>query len=127
MAAGEHEPEPFVGDHRRVLAARDVRHRLLQLAGQQRLLVSQHRLAPQSVDGAALGGGEDPAGGLGRDAVARPAVQRDGEGVLHRLLRAVDVPAERPGEDRHGPAELRAERAGDRVGRRAGGGRAAQP
>jgi hypothetical protein len=126
MAAREHQPEPLVGDHRDVLAARHVGHGLLQLTRDQRLLLAQHGLAPQPVDRPALRRRHDPAARLGRDAVARPAVERDGVGVLDGLLRAVDVPAQRPGEDGDRAAELGAEGAGDRVGRRAGGG-AAQP
>ncbi len=121
VAAREHEAEPFVGDHLGVLAGQ-VAHRLLELAHEQRLLLAQGRLAPQPVDRAPLRGREDPRRRGGRDAVARPAVQRDGVGVLHGLLGAVDVAAQPAGEDRHRAPELRAEAAGDRVGRRAAGG-----
>ena len=121
VAAGEDEAEPLVGDHRLVLAGQ-VAHRVLELAREQRLLVAQRRLAPQPVDRAALGRGEDPRGRGGRHAVARPAVQRDGVRVLHGLLGAVDVPAERAREDRHRAAELGPERPCDRVGRGAAAG-----
>ena len=127
MAAGEHQAQPLVGDHRCVLVARDVSHRLLEVTRDQRLLLAQDGLPAEPVDRPALRRREDPAGRLGRDAVARPAVERDGIGVLDGLLRAVDVAAQRAGEDRDRAAELRAEGAGDRGGRRAGGGRAAQP
>jgi hypothetical protein len=117
MAAGEDEAEPLVRDHRRVLAGQ-VTDRLLQPAREQRLLVAQRRLAPQPVYRAPLGRGDDPRRGRGRDAVARPAVQRDGVRVLHGLLGTVDVPPERAREDGDRAAELRPEAAGDRVGRR---------
>ena len=122
MTAGEHEPEALVGDHRGVLA-RQVANRLLQVAREQRLLVAQRGLPPQPVDRAPLGGREDPRRRRGRDAVARPAVQRDGVCVLDGLLGAVDVAAEPAREDRHRAAELGAEAACDRVGRRSAGGR----
>ena len=125
VAAGEHESEPLVRNHLGVLAGQ-VAHRLLQLAREQRLLVAQRRLAPEPVDRAPLRGRQDPRRRRGRDTVARPTVQRDGVGVLHRLLRAVDVATERACEDRDGAAELRPERACDRVGR-VGAGARAQP
>ncbi len=80
--------------------------------------VAQRRFAPEPVDCPPLRGRDDPRRGHGRDAVARPAVQRDGVRVLHGLLGAVDVAPESAREDRDRAAELGAEAAGDRVGRR---------
>ena len=45
---------------------------------------------------------------MGGDAVTRPALQRECEGLLHRVLGEVDV-AERAGEDRERAAPLLAE------------------
>jgi hypothetical protein len=45
-----------------------------------------------AVDGAAARRERDPGRGVGRDAVARPALERDDVRVLDRLLGAVEVP-----------------------------------
>jgi hypothetical protein len=112
VTAGEHQREALV--RQRLVLPGQLGHDLLELAGQLGLLVAQHRLAPQPVDRAPAGGGEDPRGGVLGHPVARPAVQRDDVGVLDGLLGAVEVP-ERAGQHRYGAAELGAEGAVDGV------------
>jgi hypothetical protein len=75
-------------------------------------------LAPQAVDRPVARGRRDPRGGIGRDAVARPALERDEERVLDRLLGAVEV-AERAREDGDRLPRLAPEQAVDRCAGRA--------
>ena len=61
---------------------------------EHRLLARQFsstRFAAQPVDGKCAGGTRDPAGGVGRQAVARPLAQRDGERILDSIFGKVDV------------------------------------
>jgi len=48
-------------------------------------------LAAQAVDGSIAGSGRDPAARVGRQAVARPCAQGDGERLLDCVLGKVDV------------------------------------
>src|SRR5688572_9201021 len=49
------------------------------------------RLAAQAIDGTVAGGRRDPAARVGRQAVARPLAEGDGERLLHRILGDLDV------------------------------------
>ena len=62
-------------------------------------------LAAQAIDRLAPRRGGDPGARVGRHAVARPRGQRDGEGVLERVLGQLEVAAEmadQRGEDASG-------------------------
>ena len=103
------------GDHVRALLPRSVGVGL----DQQRQLRAQCLLPAQRVDRLASGGRGEPGAGIGRDAVARPGVQRRDVGVLDALLGEVDVAgdARRRGEH-EGP--LATVRVGHRGGHRGG-------
>ena len=79
----------------------------------QLLLVAAR--APQAVDGPVAGRGHDPARRVAGHAVARPALERHHEGVLHGLLGEVEV-AENPDEGGDRPPRLAPEQAVDLVG-----------
>jgi hypothetical protein len=91
MAAREHEPEPLVGDRgdRVVLVLR------LGRDGGERVEVggalAAAGLAAQAVDRAVARADRDPRRRVVRDAGRRPALERDEERVLDRLLGAVEV------------------------------------
>ena len=76
------------------------------------LAVCAARLAAQAVDDPVPGGGDDPSGGAGRDAVGRPTDRSRGERVLHPVLGHFDV-AESPHQHRDGAPVLLAEGALD--------------
>src|SRR6185503_13066609 len=84
-----------------------------------RVPILSRRLAPQLVDRAVARGGDDPAGGTGRDVGRGPPLDRDGECVLDRLLGDVDV-AEDADQDRDRASVLLAEDTLDLRGWRAG-------
>ena len=90
MAAGEHELEPLVGECRRLahVVLRCLRH--LEQAGLRR----QRPVAPDAIDRPVAGGGHEPAARVGGDALARPALRGDGEGVLRGLLGEVEIAEE---------------------------------
>ncbi len=103
MAAGEDQAQPLVGDRAHGLLR--LRVRVLVLVSLERLeprdrlgVAGEPPVAPQAVDRAVARRRDDPGGRVGRNAVARPALERDRKGVLDRLLGAVEVP-ERAGED----------------------------
>ena len=115
MAAGEDQPEPIVLDRHVIL--------LVGLAGPDRGfdqglpteligLGCQHLRPPESVDRPIAGGRRDPGAGIGRHAVARPALEGHDEGFLDRFLGDVEV-AEDPDQGRNRPARLLAEQALD--------------
>ena len=64
-------------------------------------------LAPDPVDRAVAGRRDDPPGRVRRHAALRPALERDGEGVLDRLLGEVDVAEEADQGGDGAPALLR--------------------
>jgi len=108
MAAGEHEPEPVVGD-----SANQAVHRVLLLAvlaerlelGQHPGLLAQPPFPAQPIDGLVAGGPCDPCARVPGDAVGRPPGQRDGERILDGFLGKVEVP-EDPDERRQRTAAL---------------------
>jgi hypothetical protein len=70
-------------------------------------------LAAQAVDGSIAGSGRDPAARVGRQAVARPGAQGDGERLLDCVLGEVDV-AEGADQDGDRSTGLLAEDPADR-------------
>jgi hypothetical protein len=107
VTAGEDQPKPVIlhGSHLRVV----VTH--VQQGG-LRLAVVTGRLAAQPVDGAATGGGHDPAAGIGRQALVWPFQQGRLEGVLDRLLGELDA-AEEADQCRDRPSVLLPKHLGD--------------
>ena len=100
VAAREDQAQPLVGNRRLVVHVLVPALRLRQLESRQQLrLALQVALAADAIDRAVAGGGDDPRAGIARDAVARPALDRGGEGVLHRVLGEVEI-TEDAGEDR---------------------------
>jgi hypothetical protein len=75
-------------------------------------LVEIAALAAKPVNRAVAGGPDDPGAGIGREPVARPALERNRERVLDGLLREVDV-AEDPDQGRDRPPGLAPEQAVD--------------
>jgi hypothetical protein len=91
VADGEDQPQPLVGDraHERlvlVLAAQRP-----QLGLQRDPPAGPAALAPDPVDRPVARRGDDPRRRVRGRAVARPALQRDQERVLDRLLGAIEV------------------------------------
>ena len=89
MAAREHELEPLVRECRRV-------HRVLHRLGhlEQAGLRGQRAIAADAVDRAVARGRHQPGAGVGGDAVARPALRGDREGLLRGFLGEVEVAEE---------------------------------
>src|SRR5690606_30099858 len=77
------------------------------------LLVRPRAVTANAVDAFAASGCGDPGGRVGGYALARPVVERLGEGVLHRLLGEVEV-AEDADQGRQDRAGLLAKNAFDR-------------
>lgn len=75
-----------------------------------------HDVAPERVDGAALGGGHQPGAGIARDAGPRPFGQGGDERILRELLGAIDV-AQQPDESGDQPPPLGADGGLDRPAR----------
>src|ERR1022692_135868 len=103
MAAGEDQAQQVVGDATLTgfvvpLTERRQFRRLPQFRG-------LNSRPPQPVEGPVAGRGGEPRAGAVRDAVARPALKRAGEGVLHALLGQVPVPRH-PDQGRHDAAPL---------------------
>jgi hypothetical protein len=110
VAAGEEEPQAIVRNRAHVVGvvAGSGTTERLELTE----LVEIAALPPKPVDGAVAGSPDDPGAGIGREPVARPALQRDRERVLDGLLREVDV-AEDPDQGRERPPRLAPEQAVD--------------
>jgi hypothetical protein len=85
VAAGEDQLEPLVGDHG-LLVLRE-----LLGPGQQLRLAGERLLPADPVDRRVPGRRDDPGAGIARGSVARPALGRADEGVLHRVLGEVEV------------------------------------
>ena len=97
VAAGEDQPEPVVVDGAERLGRVVVVQHLSLL-----VLVVALVLAPDPVDGLAVGGGGQPRAGVGRHAVGRPPLDGDRERLGRRLLGDVEV-TETPGQGRRPP------------------------
>jgi hypothetical protein len=108
VAAGEEQPQAVVRDRVHGLVGLLAAAQGLQLA--QLLRVAA--LAAQAVDRAVARGAHDPAAGVGRDSVARPAFHRRGECLLNGLLGQVEV-AENPDQGGDRPSRLAPEQAID--------------
>jgi hypothetical protein len=91
VAAGEDQLEPFVRECRRL-------HRVLLCLGQvlreQAGLLGQGAIAANAVDRPVARRADQPAVGIGREPVARPALGGDCEGLLRGFLGEVDVAEE---------------------------------
>src|SRR6187399_2239014 len=87
MAAREDQAQSLVTH---VVLLRVLRLLLEQLQGGAMTLVAA-RLASQMVERPVARGGDDPARGRGRHAVARPVCERGDEGVLDRFLGETNV------------------------------------
>ncbi len=109
VAAGEHQPEPVVVDRTRGRGVVVLGEHVCRL-----VLGVAMRLAAQSVDGLARGGGGQPAAGVGRYAVDRPPLDRGDERLGRCVLGDVEVP-EAAGETGDHPRPLVPVRAGDRL------------
>ena len=110
VAAGEDQAQPVVGDggiHFGLLVRGGGCERL-ELAH----LVLQAARPSDAVDRPVAGGRDDPGAGVVRRTPLGPDLERDDEGVLHRLLGEVEV-AEHPDERGDRPSRLLAEQAVD--------------
>jgi hypothetical protein len=112
VAAREDQCEALVGDRAHVVVLL-VGGELDETAelGPLRL---QRPFAAEPVDRPVAGGGDDPRARARRDAVPRPALGGDDEGLLDGVLSEVEV-AERADQDRNRAPELLPECLGDRV------------
>ena len=114
VAAGEDQPQAVVGHLRVLLALLDL------LGGRARAPRGPPAppsspggpLAPQPVDRLVAGDAGDPGARVVGDAVVGPALERDHERLLHRLLGEVEV-AEDPDQARDRPSRLVPEQAVD--------------
>ena len=106
VAAGEDQLESLVGDHG-LLVVREL------LGPREQLRLARQRLlAADPVDRRVAGRRDDPGAGIARRSVARPALRRADEGVLHRVLGEIEV-TEDAAEDRDRAGTLVAVGAGD--------------
>jgi hypothetical protein len=85
VAAREDQAEPLVRDHVWVIGF------LGPERGEQLGLALERPLAADPVDRAVAGGRQQPGAGVGGGAVARPALERGGEGLLDGVLGELDV------------------------------------
>src|ERR671910_3897401 len=109
VTAGEDQPEPVVVDGAgRLGRVVVVRHLSLPV------LVVALVLAPDPVDGLAVGGGGQPGAGVGRYAVGRPPLDGGRERLGRRLLGDVEV-TETPGQGGDHPRPLLVVGQGDRL------------
>jgi hypothetical protein len=92
MAAGENQPEPIVLHGLLV----DVlgRHAALDLLGDAGHRRVEPRAAPQPIDRLEAAGRDEPRARIVGKAVLWPAVERRGEGVVHRLLGEIEIAKE---------------------------------
>jgi hypothetical protein len=114
MAGGEDEPQAIVReriDLALVVVDRPQRRQRREL----RALGLQSALAPQPVDRPVAGDAGDPGTGVVGDSIARPALDRDRERLLDRLLGCVEV-AQNADQGRNRPSGLLPEGAVDDPG-----------
>src|SRR5829696_8706131 len=110
VTAGEDQPEPFVVDGAERLGRVVVVVHQLSLL----LLVVALVLAPDPVDGLAVGGGGQPGAGVGGYAVGRPPLDGGRERLGRRLLGDVEV-TETPGQGGDHPRPVLVVGLGDRL------------
>src|SRR4051794_13857612 len=115
MAAGEDQPQPVVANAAVVVV---VVGPVVWVLGQRRHRDLLHlgalgRAAAQPVDRAVARRRREPRAGTARNAIARPALQRQCEGVLRTFLCEVPV-AGHPDQGRENAPPFVAERVGDR-------------
>ena len=118
MAAGEDEAQALVREFVRLAILGDAPAQRLERL-ERRALLRERPLAADAVDRLVARDLRDPRARIRRDAVARPALQRDYERLLDGLLREVEI-ADRPDERRDRPPRLTSEQAVDDCGRTAG-------
>ena len=114
MARREDQPQALVRDRAHELWL------LVVLVAAERAQLGLERTAPagpaalgaDAVERAVAGGGDDPGRRVVGQSVDGPALERDQERVLHRLLGAVEV-AEDVGQDGDRPSRLAPEQAVD--------------
>src|SRR4029077_18710053 len=109
VTAGEDQPEPLVVDG----AGRPGRVVVVQQLSLL-LFVVALVLAPDPVDGLAVGGGGEPGAGAGGHAVGRPPLDGGRERLGRRLFGDVEI-TEAPGQGGDHPGPLLAVRLGDRL------------
>ena len=111
VAAGEEEPQAVVGYRAHVVLPL-----VSLLTGQERPEVPELALVvpvtPDAVDGPVARRSDDPGGRVRGHPVPGPALERDHEGILHRLLGEVEV-AENADERGDRPSRLAPEQAVD--------------
>ena len=119
MTGGEDQAQQLVADivvHGR-LDRRDAGLVLFRkVAADLGVLAREHPVAPQSVDGPALGRSVQPGAGIGRNPGSRPIRQGRDEGILRQLLGQAHV-AHHPGQAGDEPCPLDPE---DRLDRSVG-------
>jgi hypothetical protein len=119
MAAREHQRESIVRIFVHGMASAPVARftgRALRVCLEHRELVGVAATSPEAVDRAVPRGRRDPRAGIVGGAVRGPALERDGERLLHGLLGHVQV-ADGAGDGRDRPCGLEPEQAVDDVGR----------
>ncbi len=109
MTAGEDQPEPVVVDGAEGLGRSGVDQHVSLV-----LLLVAFVLAPNSIDGLAIGGGGQPGARVGRHAVHRPPLDGGRERLGRGILGDVEV-TETPGQAGDHPRPLFVVRLGDRL------------
>src|SRR5581483_1902642 len=112
VTAGEDQPEPVVVDDAGRFGRVVVVIQQLGVLVLARALV----LAPDPVDGLAVGGGGQPGAGIGGNTVGRPPLDGGGERLGRRLLGDVEV-TETLGQGRDDPGPFVTVCLGDRLAR----------
>src|SRR5262249_33978514 len=87
MAAGEDQLEPLIGETRLLHL---MLLRLIRQLEQPRLLGAR-TVATHSIDRPVAGGDRQPGAGIGRRSLPRPALRRESERLLGRVLGQVEV------------------------------------
>lgn len=110
MAGGEDQPKQLIAD---LIVQARVTPGLCGLVLALSLMVkvgklALHGLVPADlVDQAVLGGGHQPAAGVGRDSVSRPLLQRRYQSVLGEVLRVGQVAGQPPEAGDQAAASIR--------------------
>ena len=123
VAGGEDEAQQLVAEivvHGRFDRLGRAVDALVQRPRDLLVLALAHLVAPEGVDGAALGGGHQPGAGIGRNAGPRPFGEGDDQRVLRQFLGQVDI-AHHAGQARDEPGPFNAKGRFDRLVRLACG------